>query len=144
MPQNGYSIGRDTTIAVILPGGSSLNLGKVVKFSSKSDTTDQKIKGMDGITDHLRFYEGWSGSFELERMSPDLDTYFATLESNYYAGIAEFAVTIQQTVAEASGSVSQFSFQGALLKFDDAGDWSGDKAVSQKLSFVASRRIQQA
>ena len=144
MSQAGYSLGRDLTIVVTLPDGTSLNLGKVTKWSAKQDTTEQKIKGIDGVTDHLRFYEGWSGSFELERRSNDLDAYFATLESNYYAGIAELPVTIQQTVTEPSGSVSQYSFQSALLKFDDAGDWMGDKAVSQKMSFVASRRICQA
>ena len=144
MSQNGYSLGRDVTVAIILPDGSSLNLGKVTKFTSKQDTTDQKIKGIDGLTDHLRFYEGWSGSFEIERRGPDLDAYFSTLESNYFAGANEAAATMQQTITEPTGAVTQYQFQGVLLKFDDAGDWMGDKAVSQKMSFVATRRIKQA
>jgi hypothetical protein len=67
MPQQGYSIGRDITLALILPSGDALRMGKVTKFTAKPDLTDQKIKGMDGDTDHLRFYEGWSGSFDIER-----------------------------------------------------------------------------
>lgn len=141
MSQNGYSLGRDVTLAIILPDGSSLHLGKVTKFSSKQDTSDQKIKGIDGITDHLRFHEGWSGSFEMERRGPELDEYFAKLEGNYHAGRDEPPATLQQTVSEPNGQVSQFRYERVLLKYDDAGDWSGDKSVHQKISFVASRRL---
>jgi hypothetical protein len=144
MSQNGYSIGRDVTIVVILPDGSTLNLGKVTKWTAKQDSTDQKIKGLDGITDHLRFYEGWSGSFEMERLGPDLDQYFARLEANYYAGTDEPPATLQQTIVEPSGQVSQYRFERVLMKYDDAGDWAGDKSVTQKVSFLATRRTQQA
>ncbi len=144
MSQNGYSLGRDTTVAVILPDGSSLNLGKVTKFTSKQDTTDEKIKGIDGVTDHLKFYEGWTGSFDIQRRNPELDNYFARLEANYFAGVDEPPATIQQTIVEPNGQVSQFRFERVLLKYDDAGDFTAAKAVSQKISFMASRRIQQA
>lgn len=89
MPQNGYSIGRDVTIAVILPDGTPLRLGKVTGFMAKQDTTDQRIKPLDGTTDNLRFYDGWSGNFKLERRGPELDNYFEQLERNYYAGADE-------------------------------------------------------
>lgn len=144
MSQNGYSIGRDTTVVIILPDGSTLNLGKVTKFNPKQDTTDQKIKGIDGIVDHLRFYEGWSGSFEAERRGPDVDAYFAKLEANYYAGVDEPPATVQETIVEPNGQVSQYRYERVLFKYDDAGDKAGDKSVHQKISFVASRRIQQA
>jgi hypothetical protein len=144
MSQNGYSLGRDVTLAIILPDGSSLSLGKVTKFTSKQDTTDQKLKGIDGIVDHLRFYEGWSGSFESERRGPELDVYFAKLEANFYAGVDEPPATLQQTIVEPNGQVSQYRYERVLLKYDDAGDWSGDKSVHQKISFVATRRIKQA
>ena len=143
MSQNGYSLGRDVTLAIILPDGDSLNMGKVTKFSSKQDTTDQKVKGIDGVTDHLRFYEGWSGSFEAERRSNDLDSYFAKLEANYHGGIDEPPATLQQTIVEPNGEVSQYRYERVLLKYDDAGDWAGDKSVHQKISFVATRRIKQ-
>jgi len=43
-----------------------------------------------------------------------------------------------------SGAVSQFRFEGVVLKLDDAGNWKGDSTVKQKLSFMASRRIKVA
>ena len=143
MSQNGFSLGRDVTLAIILPSGSALSLGKVTKFTAKQDTTDQKIKGLDGVTDHLRFYEGWSGSFDMERRGPELDAYFAQLEANYYGGNDEPPATIQQTIVEPDGQVSQFRFERVLLKYDDSGDFAGDKSVHQKISFFASRRIAQ-
>lgn len=144
MSQQGYSIGRDVTLVVILPDGSSLPLGKVTGFSSKPDTSTQKIKGLDGVVDNLRFYEGWSGSFTTKRRGPELDSYFAQAESNYYAGADEPPAVLQQTIAEPDGTVSQFRYERVILNLDDAGDWSADKEVDVKVSFMASKRIQQA
>lgn len=144
MPMNGYSVGRDVTLIVTLPTGATLNLGKVTKFSSKQDSTNQKIKGLDGVTDNLRFFDGWSGSFEIERRGPELDVYFSDLESNFYAGNDEPPATMQETIVEPSGAVSQFRFEKVLLAYDDAGDAAGDKSISQKVTFMASRRIQQS
>ena len=144
MPQNGYSIGRDVTIAVILPDGTPLRLGKVTGFMAKQDTTDQRIKPLDGTTDNLRFYDGWSGNFKLERRGPELDNYFEQLERNYYAGADEPQATMQQTIVEPGGGVSQFRYERVLLKFDDPGEWSADKSVNQAVSFMAGRHIKQA
>ncbi|MFZ6727343.1 hypothetical protein ACO0K2_17765 [Undibacterium sp. MH2W] len=144
MSQAGYSLGKDVTLVIIKPDGSVLNIGKVTKFSSKQDDSTQKIKPLTGGTDHLRFFEGWNGSFDVERQGPDLDQYFAQLESNFYAGIQELPVTLQQTIVEPSGAVSQYQYVDAILQYADAGDWAADKSVSQKLNFMAARRIQQA
>lgn len=144
MPQQGFSIGRDCTLAVILPDGTPLRLGKVTGFSSKQDTTDQRIKSLDGTTDNLRFYDGWSGNFRLERRGPELDNYFEQLERNYHAGLDEPPASIQQTVVEPGGAVSQYRYERVLLKFDDPGEWSADKSVNQAVSFMAGRRIKQS
>lgn len=144
MPQQGYSIGRDVTLVVTLPDGTTLRLSKVTGFNAKQDTADQKIQAMDGQVDHLRFYQGWSGSFKIERRSAVIDSYFAQLERNYYAGADEPPATLQQTITEPNGSVSQFRFERVLLKYDDAGDWAGDKSVNQSVSFMAATRKQQA
>lgn len=144
MPQQGQSIGRDTTVTIIIPSGVPLSLGTVTSFTSKPDTSTQKIKGLNGNIINLRFPEGWSGSWSMERTDPLLDEYFAALEAAYYAGADETPAIIQQTIAEPDGSVSQYRYERALLNYDDAGEWGADKSVTQKLSFMAARRIQQA
>jgi hypothetical protein len=127
-----------------LPTGASLRLDKVTSWTAKQVTSDQKIKGLDGITDHLRFFDGWSGSFKLERRAADIDRYFAQAEANFYNGEDDPPAVLQQTIREPDGTVSQYRFERILLTYDDAGDWAGDKSVSQSVSFMASRRIQQA
>lgn len=144
MSQSGYSIGRDTTVSVVLPDGTTLNFGKITGFDSKQSTSEQEIPGLDGVTDHLRFYKGWTGDFMAERRGSDLDAYFSQLEASYFAGRSEPYVTIQQTITEPNGQVSQFRFDNCVLKYDDAGSWAADKTVSQKVSFTASRRVKQA
>ena len=144
MAQAGYSLGNDVTLVVIKPDGTTLNLGKTTKFTAKQDDSMQTIAPLTGGTDHLRYFKGWSGSFDVERQGPELDQYFAQLEANFYAGIQELPVTLQQTIVEPSGAVSQYQFLKTILQYTDAGDWAADKSVSQKISFSSSRRIRQA
>lgn len=140
MPVNGFTVGRDVSLDIIGPSGP-LRFSLITGFSAKPDITDQKIKGLDGITRHVRFPDGWSGSLEIERENSLVDDYFADLEANYYAGLNEKAATITETITEVSGAVSQYQYVGVLFKLDDAGDYKGDATVKQKLSFVASRRL---
>lgn len=140
MPLNGYSVGRDWTVTVQLATGP-LTLNKLLKFDSKQDATDVRVKRLDGITDHVRFFDGWTGSFEVERADSTVDNLFALLEANYYLGINETPAQIYETVAEVNGAVSQFRFDGCMLTYDDAGQKAGDATVKQKITFKASRRV---
>jgi hypothetical protein len=144
MPQQGFSVGRDVSTVLILADGSSLPLEKVTGFNAKPDTSTQKVKGLDGTIINLRWHEGWSGSFMIERRSALIDQYFAQVEADYHAGQDEKPATLQQTIQEPDGTISQYRFTEVLLTYDDAGDWAADKTVSQKIGFVAHRRIQQA
>ena len=140
MALNGYSIGRDIALDIIGPQGP-LRFNQIISFMSKPDTTDQKIKGLDGITRHLRFPDGWSGSFEIERQDSAVDDYFTQIEANYYAGLNEIPVTITETVTEVNGSVSQYRYLQVILVLEDAGTWQGDKSVHQKVRFMSARRV---
>jgi hypothetical protein len=141
MSLNGYTAGRDTSVTVILPDGTPLNLGTVLKFRSKRDSVDQKIVKINSKIDNIEFPQGWSGSWDLERTDHALDDYFNQFDANFYDGQDQRYVTIQQTVVEADGSISQWQFNKCTLKYDDAGEFAGDKTTSQKLSFMAEQRI---
>lgn len=143
MPLNGYSVGRDVSLDIVTPNGV-LRVSRVTKFTSKQETTEQKVKRMDGITDPVRFFDGWSGSMDVERQDSTLDDYFALLEANYYAGFNEPPCSITETITEVSGSVTQYRYLGVLFRFDDAGDRSGDSTIKQKISFMAQRRMKVA
>jgi hypothetical protein len=139
MPINGLSVGRDITLDLITPHGP-LRLNTITKFTRKPEVVNEKIKPINRAPIHLRFPDGWSGSFEIERDSDMLDRYFAQVEDNYYLGLNETPCTITETIIEPNEAISQYRYEVVLLKLEDAGEWEDAKSVKQKLSFVASRR----
>lgn len=143
MAQNNYSVGRDVTL-VIQTSTGALTLNKVTKFKSKQETTEVRVKRLDGITDRLRFFDGWSGTFDMERQDSAVDDYFSQLEANYYAGINEQPCQIYETIQEPNGQTTQYRHDGVMLSLDDAGEWAGDATVKMSLKWTASRRIKTA
>lgn len=143
MPVNGYSVGRDIALDMIGPNGP-VTFNKITSFKAKQDTSDVRVKRLDGITDHLIFPDGWSGSFEIERQDSGVDDLFAQLEAGFYAGLNQISYRLTETITEVAGNVSQYRYEGVILKYDDAGDWKGDSSVKQSVSFMASRRIKVA
>lgn len=141
MPINNFNVGKDVTLNVITPQTGPLNIALLTRFTSKQETIETQIKGLDGITRHVRFFNGWNGSFGVERQNSALDDYFALLESNYYSGVNEQGASITETIIENAGNVTQFRYIGVLLKFDDAGDKAGDATIKQSMSFIATRRL---
>jgi hypothetical protein len=140
MPINGYTVGRDYSV-VIQTATGPLQLNKITSFKSKQEVTDVRVKRLDGITDHVRFFDGWSGSFDIERQDSIVDRYFAQIEANYYAGLNEQPAQIYETIQEANGSVSQYRYEGVLMSLSDAGNRAGDATVKMSLNFVGSRRV---
>jgi hypothetical protein len=140
MPLNGFSVGRDVALTIVTAKGP-LTLNLITAFTCEQDTSDQMVKGLDGVPRPIRHFNGWRGRFELERADSTLDDYFAGLEADIFSGLSEQPATLTETIAELSGAVSQYRFTGVLLKLDGAGEWRGDQAVRQSLSFIASRRI---
>lgn len=142
MPINGFVSGRDLTTSIQTPKGP-LKPTKVVGFSAKQETVDTKVKGLDGTITPLRFQDGWTGSFEVERQDSTVDDYFASVEADYYSGLNEQGAQITQTITEPGGLISQYVFTDCMLKADSLGDWAQDKTVNMKISFVANRRLKQ-
>jgi len=140
MPQNGFNVGRDVSLDIISPNGP-LDFGLITNFHPKQEVVEKMIKGIDGISRPVRFYNGWTGTIDLERRGSDVDTYFALSEQNYYDGVDDGSCTITETIVDPDGSVAQFRYVGVVLKYDDAGARAGDNTIQQKLSFMASRRI---
>jgi len=142
MPINGYSTGRDQTLIIVASGGI-LSFPGITSFQSKQETSEESITKIDGVIDHVRFFKGWTGSFSLERQSSAVDKYFNQLEANYFTGVNELPVFIQEILLERDGSLTSMLYEKVLLKLDDAGTWRGDGVVKQGLSFLASRRKNQ-
>jgi hypothetical protein len=140
MPVNGLNVGRDIALDVFTQSGV-VRFNVTTGFDSKQMTTRHVVKGLDGVNRYLEIPEGWDGSITIEKADDVLDSYIAQLEANYYAGIGIQPSQITQTITNPDGSISVYRFTGVAFKLDDAGSWTGDKTVTQKLSWCASKRI---
>ncbi len=141
MPVNGYNVGRDVSVDIVGTTTGVLRFRVRTGFEAKQKTVDIEVKRLDGIVDHIIMPSGWMGSFDYERGGDDLDSYFAGLENSYYSGLTTEGVNITQSITNPNGTLSQYRFTRAVLKYDDAGKWEGDKTVKQKISWMASRRL---
>jgi hypothetical protein len=140
----GRSTGRDQTIVVIDGSGNYFPLGNILDYKEKQETTKQRVKPINAQNAELSHFDGWSGTIQVERMSPDIETYFALQEANYYAGVGGQACTMQRTIKEPNGAVTQYQYTNVTLTFDNAGEWQQDKSVDLTIGFFAGRRIKQS
>jgi len=141
VPMNGFSVGRDITLNIIGYDGAIHSFGLSTHFDARMMTNKVAIKGLDGIIRYLEIPDGWDGTFTYVKQDDQIDAYFANLEAAYYAGTNVPASSITETIANPDGSTSQYRFTGVMMKFDDAGAWAGDRDVTMKISWCASRRI---
>ena len=139
MPQSGINVGSDARFDVLTASGV-LTLPTLEKFTCRKITAQSKVRPLNGMPLHLKFPDGWEGSFEVARADGTLDDYFAAEESAQLAGSNIAAGTIHQTVTNADGSLSQYMFVDVQLIFKDAGDYEALKEVRQTVDFVAGAR----
>lgn len=139
MPQNGYSIGKDISLRVMTSSGP-LTINTITGFNANQHSKKKTVSRLDGVNDPLRFFAGWAGSFEIERMDSKVEDYFIQLEANYYSGVEEQPATILETVVNPDKSTSQYRYEGVILSLDNAGEWRGDDSVKIKVSFEATRK----
>lgn len=144
MPQNNFSIGKDISLDVVDPVQGVVRFDIKTAFESKPQYHDIASTGLDGLTRYAELPTGWDGSFTMDRSNSAVDDYFAAFEANYFAGVNALPITITETINEADGSISQYRYDGVVLKLEEAGSWKGDERTTQRVSFKASRRIKVA
>lgn len=140
MPINGFTVGRDVSLVVHDSEGPH-RFSLITNFTSKPVTSDVKVKGLDGLTRHVVFHDGWQGQLDIERQDGELDDFWAKIENDYHEGVDRLPATISETITEPGGGTSQFRYTEVLFKLEDAGEKKGDATVKQKLSWLAQRRI---
>jgi hypothetical protein len=141
MPLNGLSSGIDHKLTFTDVNGVQ-NFTIIENFTSKEDAVTDKLIAMDGTVRHPKFHQGWSGTFMLERNSDFMDAYIAVQEAAYYQGLDQVNLTIQETIQENDGTVSQYQYIQVVITLEDAGTYSGTEIVKQNVTFAASRKLQ--
>jgi hypothetical protein len=142
--QSGQSIGKDVTVILNMPSGGNLTFPVLEGWTAKPKFKDLESVGLDGIVRHDELPAGWEGTLKYKRGSSAIDAYFAQNEAAYYAGQLMGTGIIQETIQEASGSVSQFQYTGVVLKYEESGNWTGEAYVEQAIGWKASKRLQTA
>lgn len=144
MPITGFSIGKDTSLVVMHPEFGAMGFALLTNFMAKPVTnrlTSVPITN-GGKPTHRQIYQGYEGSFEVDRSDALVDTLFQNLEDNHYAGKPETYFMINQTITNPDGSVSEFRFLNCVLALEDSGSWKADEKVTQRFTFAASHREQ--
>lgn len=139
MALTAFSIGRDTQLVVMGPGGR-VDLSHVTGFESRQLTSPVRISRLDGTQLGAELPKGWEGSFEVERGTSALDDFISSLEQDFYNGGGAQPGTMYQYITETDSSVSTYQFDGVVFKLTSAGTWKGDSSVKQKLEFYATRK----
>jgi len=138
-----FTLGPNNSVA-IFNGGAEINIGLLTEISwmSKQEIEKKKINLMSGYTFLLPFIQNWTGEIHIQRTDNSLDSvWYNMFEAPVKAGAAYPSFNIIQTIRETNGSTSRYTFQGAVIFYDDAGSFQNEEGVVQKVSFSAPLRI---
>lgn len=139
-----FSTGRDCVIVIISPTRGQIQLDNVTGFDCKQDTVKLKSRRLDGVKLNADLPDGWSGSADIDRGTPALDSLFAQIESDWIDFGAYNNVEMYQYITEVGGAQSVFVFDNVAIALPDAGKWQSDQITKQRLEFTANRRRQLA
>jgi hypothetical protein len=142
MPLNNFTVGKDIQLVIQTQNGP-LQLA-LTDFGYKTRATTIHSKQLDGTAIEAYIPDGWDLSFKIDRMDTTADDFWATYEAAYYAGVNQLSGVIYETINEASGNISEWQFNGVVIKLDSGGDFSGDKKVEQTFSGFATQRVRVA
>jgi hypothetical protein len=142
MPTNNYTTGKDIQLVIQTQSGP-LQLA-LTNFSSKARTTTITSTMLDGETNEAYIPRGHDLSFKVDRMDTSVDDFWAQYEAAYYSGVNQLPGVVYETINEADGSISEWQYNGVVIKVDDLGDYAGDKKVEQTLSGFAKSRARVA
>jgi hypothetical protein len=134
-----FSVGRDTQLVVMGPGGR-VDLEHITSFESRQLTQSIRVSRLDGSQLGTELPKGWEGSFELERGNSVVDDFIAATEQAYFNGGAASPNAMYQYISETDGSTSTYQYDNVTFKLVNAGIWKGESSVKQKLEFFSVRR----
>lgn len=137
---NQFNIGRDTQLTIIGSSGP-MTFNIITEFDSKPKYKNLESDAIDGTQRFRDLPMGHGGSFKLDRADSSVTDYFVQQEANFFSGLNPDQVVITQTIAEASGVVTQYQYTGVMLSLEDAGSWKGLDKITQQINWRASRMI---
>ena len=143
MPLNGLNVGKDVSLVINTSKGVQ-RFTYITSFDANPTTGDLKSIGLDGRARHAIVHEGWEGELDFDRDSSTFDDFWAQLEADYYAGMDQASGTINETITEVGGGLSQYRYDNVVFKLKSTGPKKGNDLIKGKMGFFAERRIKVA
>ena len=135
---NSFNLGRDCVFTIVGPFG--VVSFPITKGSAKQMTKQVESRPLNGPPIFAEIPDGWECDFSFDRTGRQLDDLFAQMEDNYWTGGNLASFSILQTIQNPDGTIAQYQFKALACKFDDAGNFEGDKKVEQKVKARGPRR----
>jgi hypothetical protein len=141
MAINGLNVGIDVRLTFTSEAGLiAIPSTRIKMFTSTQKKYARESACIDGVTRHVNIEAGWAGSFEIEKLDASVDSFFTAQEELYYAGQNIGTYGITQTITNPDRSKAIYQFTGVVFTLSDAGNWTPDNYVTQKVEWAASKR----
>ena len=131
------TVGRDLSVSFTI-GGNVIN-----QFGLHTDThfqpqwTLKKVTptNFGGLPVARAIFEGVDVELTFARVNGTADILMQFLQDNWIAGNPDVVVTLQQTVRNSDGTVSQYNYLNGTIYPTDSGSYKGTDDVSQTFKF---------
>lgn len=140
MPLAGYNTGRDLILVITTPKGN-LDV-PILEMGAKQEQKKTEVDPINRPPVTVPHIKGHSGSIKVQRNGAQLDSYFAQIEEDYFAGRNILPSVIKEIIREPDGSTSEWQYDNVFLELADAGKYKAEQTVEQTINFTASRKRQ--
>src|SRR5438552_11753839 len=127
MPIQSFSIGKDVALDLVHPTLGIVSFGLLTGFNPRVLTTRLISAPItnSGRRVYRIIYDGWEGTFDVDRADGTVDALFDLLESAYFAGAPETYFMITETIKNIDGTIDEFRYRNVVIVPEDGGNWRG-------------------
>jgi hypothetical protein len=142
LPINGFTVGRDISVTVAGPGGTTIIIPStaVTHFEKRPLRREDWSRPLNVPPIPLYQPDGWRGNIGVDRQDQTLDTFQAGIEAQFWAGQNTASGTILETITEVNGSTTQYRYDNVMFWLEDPGPGTADRRVQQRLEWCAGTR----
>lgn len=135
MPSNGYSVGRDGYLSVVL-NGQVLPWQVRTKFTYEAENKIVNSYQADtGLTVPVPVAPSGSGSIHYDRIDAQVERYFSQFFANWQTGLNILSLTLKFRVNEPSGKTTRYTFEQVAFGKLNAGVWELEDLVRMDCTF---------
>jgi hypothetical protein len=134
-----FSVGADAQIVVTGPYGQ-LDIDNVTSFSCDPVIKMVSVDLNTGVTESRSQFKQWKGDIMFARGNATIDQLADQMQAAQQAGIAIPDGSILYQITELDGTVTRYQLTKVQYDIKKLGDFKGDNAVDQSLSYVAQLR----